>query len=233
MSRPTPADATHLLTGELSGRQRYHLLSSLVVPRPIGWISTRNQAGGLNLAPFSYFGALSASPMLVGVSIGHRGEGPKDSLRNIQETGVFCVNVVTRRDLDTMNLTSGEYAPGDDEFHLSGLVPQPGQWVDAPYVASAAAAMECTVSEEILLEGGRSTLVIGRVEGIHLDSRLEWDPERYLVDPHSLDPVGRLGGAEYSLQGEVVSLHRPVVSSGETRSSSPRPGTPHDSSSGS
>lgn len=230
MSRPSPADATHLPTGELSGRQRYDLLSSLVVPRPIGWISSRSRAGGLNLAPFSYFGALSTTPMLLGVSIGHRSDGPKDSLRNIQETGVFCVNVVSRRDLEAMNVTSGEYAHGEDEFQLAGLTPRHGQWVDAPYVASAAAALECTVSQEIALEGGSSTLIIGRVEGIHLAPHLAWDPERYLVDPHSLDPVGRLGGADYSLHGEVVALPRPMVSSGQAI---PKPGAPHDSPSSS
>ncbi|MEX2529006.1 MAG: flavin reductase family protein [Gemmatimonadota bacterium] len=232
MSRSTPTGGTHLPVGELTGRQRYHLLSSLVVPRPIGWISTCGLDGHLNLAPFSYFGALCATPMLVGVSIGHRSDGPKDSLKNIQETGIFCVNVVTRRDMEAMNLTAGEFARGDDEFQLAGLTPQAGQWVNAPYVNSAAAALECTVSQEVLLEGGSSTLVIGRVEGIHLAPRLEWDSERYLVDPHSLDPVGRLGGADYSLQGDVVALARPVVSAADPRCSIPKPGTPHDSPSG-
>nr|MDQ3309251.1 flavin reductase [Gemmatimonadota bacterium] len=87
-------------TAELSGRERYQLLTSLVVPRPIAWVSTRSEAGAPNLAPFSYFAALSSSPFLVGISIGTREGEPKDSLRNIRTTGAFCVNVVTEAQLE-------------------------------------------------------------------------------------------------------------------------------------
>ena len=92
----------------LSGQERYQLLTSLVVPRPIGWISTWSAEGVANLAPFSFFAALAASPMLVGVSVGHRPQGPKDTLVNVRARGAFCVNVVTAPLLEAMNATSAE-----------------------------------------------------------------------------------------------------------------------------
>ena len=114
--------ATELvLPDELRGREQYELMTSLVVPRPIGWISTCSAGGVPNLAPFSYFAALAVRPMLVGVSVGHRRDGPKDTLVNIRETGEFCVNVVTSSLLEAMNKTSGDYGPDVDEFEVAGL----------------------------------------------------------------------------------------------------------------
>src|SRR3954463_16618920 len=108
-------------TSALLPRERYQLLTSLVVPRPIAWVSTRSAAGEPNLAPFSYFAALSATPFLVGVSIGHRRGIPKDTLANVRESGAFCVNLATEARLSALNETSGEYPPGVDEFALAGL----------------------------------------------------------------------------------------------------------------
>ncbi|MEX0837648.1 MAG: flavin reductase [Gemmatimonadota bacterium] len=83
--------------GDLSARDRYRLLTSLVVPRPIGWTSTWNESGSANVAPFSYYAALSATPALIGISIGSRGADPKDTLVNVRATGALCVNVVIPR----------------------------------------------------------------------------------------------------------------------------------------
>lgn len=119
---------------EISGRDRYQLLTSLVVPRPIGWISTWGVNDEPNLAPFSYFNALASTPMLVGVSIGHRSSGPKDTLVNIRARRAFCVNIVTEPFLNAMNSTSADVAPGIDEFGLAGLEPVPCKRVSAPFV---------------------------------------------------------------------------------------------------
>ena len=110
-----------LETRALDNRARYQLLTTLVVPRPIAWVSTYSADGSRNLAPFSYFGALSATPMLVGLSVGHRPRGPKDTLNNIRDTGAFCINVVTPRHLEAMNASSGEYLPNVDEFDMAEL----------------------------------------------------------------------------------------------------------------
>ena len=130
-------------TADVSALERYQLLTSLVVPRPIGWLSTVNRSGAPNLAPFSYFAALASTPMLVGASIGFRRGEPKDTLVNIRESGAFCVNVVTEEQLEAMNLTSGDYLPDVDEFRVAGLPMARAELVDAPYVESCPAVLEC------------------------------------------------------------------------------------------
>jgi flavin reductase (DIM6/NTAB) family NADH-FMN oxidoreductase RutF len=196
-------------TGGLGPRQRYQLLTSLVVPRPIGWISTWSNEKTANLAPFSYFAALSSSPMLVGISIGVRREGLKDTLRNVRRTGAFCVNVVGESLLDAMNATSASVPHGVDEFGLVGLEYRPAHKVQAPYAVASPAVLECVVSKEVELEGGANTLVIGRVLEVLLDPALAPEGEDLFVDPERLRPVGRLGGSAYALPGEVRVLPRP------------------------
>jgi len=195
---------------KVTGLDRYQLLTSLVVPRPIGWISTRSRGGLSNLAPFSYFSAVSASPMLVSVSIGMRRAGPKDTLRNIREHGGFCVNVVTEENLDVMVATSVD-APADiSEFASLGLEAAEGVRVDAPYVADCAAVLECRLYQEVDLGEAPSALVIGEVEAIHLSPDLPYIPGSRVVDPEHLRTVSRLGGDFYGLPVPLIRRARPV-----------------------
>lgn len=196
----------------VTARERYHLLTSLIVPRPIAWVSTRSRDGVPNLGPFSYFAALSPSPMLVGISIGARDGEPKDSLVNIRETGAFCVNIVGESQLEAMNLSSGEYPPEIDEFELVGLPLAEAESVRAPYVATAPAVLECRLTKEVELDGAHHTLVIGMVTGIRLDDALEFEDGTMRVTAESLRPVGRLGGSAYDVVGEgggIRSMPRP------------------------
>jgi flavin reductase (DIM6/NTAB) family NADH-FMN oxidoreductase RutF len=199
----------NLDTAALSNRERYQLLTSLVVPRPIAWVSTRSAAGARNLAPFSYFAALSATPFLVDVSIGSRRGEPKDTLRNIQETGVFCVNVVTEAQLAQMNATSGEYGPEVDEFERAGLVAAQAESVDAPYVADCPAVLECRVFKEVELEGSANTFVIGEVLRVRLADDVARVADTLFVDSVALRPVARLWGDLYALLGDTPALARP------------------------
>jgi flavin reductase (DIM6/NTAB) family NADH-FMN oxidoreductase RutF len=194
---------------DLSARQRYKLMISLVVPRPIGWISTRSADGIRNIAPFSFFNGLSASPMLVAASVGRRSAGPKDTLTNIRQTNVFAVNLVASRHLEAMVRTSGDFSSDVDEFADAGLTAADCARIDAPCVADAAAVFECRLFREVDLGASAYALVIGEVVGVRLGGALQVDPETYHVDIHSLDPVGRLGGAEYALLGEVRTVQRP------------------------
>lgn len=195
---------------ELDGRRRYQLLTSLVVPRPIGWLGTRSGEGRDNLAPFSYFAALSASPMLVGISVGHRAGGPKDSLRNIRETEGFTVNVVDEPHLASMNASSIDAPHGFDEFDSAGLERAEATLVNAPFVASAPAMFECRLEREVDLGAAPNTLIIGRVVRIRLRRTLLRVEGTDYVDTTALRPVGRLWGAAYLLGGEVRELPRPV-----------------------
>ena len=198
-------------TAEIGPRQRYQLLTSLVVPRPIAWVSTRSAAGQPNLAPFSYFAAVSATPFLVSVSIGSRRGEPKDSLRNIRETGVFCVNIATEGQLREMNETSGEYPPEVDEFARAGLTPAQADSVDAPYVDGCPAVLECRLFKEVPLEGSPNTLVIGKVLRVRLADDIPLAPGTLFADTAALRPLARLWGDHYALVGETPSLPRPAV----------------------
>lgn len=192
-----------------SARTRYQLLTSLVVPRPIGWISTLGAGDVPNLAPFSYFTALAASPMLVGVSIGHRETGPKDTLVNFRARGAFCVNIVDVAHLEAMNLTSAEVDPGVNEFELADVPMETSTVVDAPYVADCPAVLECRVRQEVDLGGAPNTLVIGEVVGLRLREDLPFVEGTHAVDTAALSPVGRLWGAAYFLPGVIRILPRP------------------------
>lgn len=194
---------------DLDGRTRYQLLTSIVVPRPIGWISTWSGDGKANLAPFSYYAALSASPMLVGVSIGHRRTGPKDTLNNIRTKGAFCANFVSRALLTSMNDTSGDYPPEVDEFEVAGLKRRTAEVVDAPFVDGALTVLECRVFREVELGSAPNTLVIGEAVRVHVDPDVPRSPGTEFLDTLHLDPVARLWGPMYGLLGDTLRLPRP------------------------
>jgi flavin reductase (DIM6/NTAB) family NADH-FMN oxidoreductase RutF len=196
-------------TSELGARERYQLLTSLVVPRPIAWVSTRSPAGEANLAPFSYFAALSATPFLVGVSIGHRRGAPKDTLRNVRDSGAFCVNLATEARLVALNETSAEVAPDVDEFARAGISLAEAGSVAAPYVADSPAVLECRLFKEVELGPGDNVLVIGEVLRVRLSDAIPLVPGTRFADTRGVRPVARLWGDLYALLGETPTLARP------------------------
>lgn len=188
----------------------YKLLIGLVVPRPIGWIGTLGAGGVRNLAPFSFFNAVAATPPTVLFSpLMHRG-APKDTLRNATESGEFTVNMVSDDLVGPMNLTSGRYGPDVDEFELAGLTPVTGTEVAAPMVAEAKANLECRVTQ--LVPVGHppmnGTLVIGEVVAFHVREDL-LDGTR--VDQAALDLIGRMGGPNYTRTRDTFGMDRPQV----------------------
>lgn len=198
-------------TEALSGRERYQLLTSLVVPRPIAWVSTRSAAGARNLAPFSYFSAVSNTPFLVSVSIGSRGEVEKDTLRNIRETGAFCINLATEPQLVQMNESAGEWGPEVDEFERAGVEAAAAESVGAPYVANAPGVLECRTFRIVELEGSPNTLVIGQVLRVRLADEIPLAPGTLFADTAALRPLARLWGDLYATIGDTPALKRPVV----------------------
>ena len=198
---------TTLTPNDLPARDAYRLLTSLIVPRPIAWLSTIGSDGTLNLAPFSFFNAVAGNPPTLMVSIGQRKGAPKDSLRNIQETGEFVVNLVGEELVEAMNLTSGEYGYEVDEFAMAGLESAPSVAVRPPRVARAAAALECRATQFIPVEGSTYTMVLGQVLRYHLSEGLL--RPNGLADPQILRPVCRLAADEYAALGLVFSLARP------------------------
>jgi flavin reductase (DIM6/NTAB) family NADH-FMN oxidoreductase RutF len=186
----------------------YHLLTSTIIPRPIGWASTLSAGGVPNLAPFSFFNALSGEPPYLMLSIGRRGGDAKDTLANILATKEFVVNIVGEHVAAHMNLTSGNYAPDVDEFAVSGLTRAPSRKVKAPRVAEAQVTLECVLAQAVPLPRSEYTLVIGEVVQFHIaDDILD---ERGRVDPVKLAPIARLGGSSwYTTLGRVFEIQRP------------------------
>ncbi|HVM00007.1 MAG TPA: flavin reductase family protein [Egibacteraceae bacterium] len=185
---------------ELAPRECYFLLTSLVVPRPIAWVSTLSEAGTRNLAPHSYFNMISSYPPIVHFT----STGVKDTLRNVRATGEFVVNVVSRDLLEVMNATAADFPPGEDEFAWAGLEPAPSATVAPPRVAAARASLECRMRE--VLSMGNGNMVFGDVLHVHVADGI-WRDGR--VAPELLEPVGRLSGGGYALVDEVTHLPRP------------------------
>lgn len=185
----------------------YRFLISAVVPRPIAFVSTLGAAGGTNLAPFSYFNAVSSEPPLVAIAISDRAGDPKDTLRNIRETKEFVVNIVSEPLLDAMVRTAGEWPRSMSEFGLAGLTPAPSERVRPPYVAESPLQLECRLHREIPL--GNSILVVGEVVLARVRDEVLTDGR---VDPAKLAPIGRLGGELYAPLGPVLRRARPKVS---------------------
>lgn len=194
-------------------RQVYQLLTSTVVPRPIAWVSSVAEDGSLNLAPFSYFMAITHDPPLIAFAANWRRttNNRKDTLANIEATGEFVLNVVTDETVEKMNQTSGEYSAEVDEFEVAGLTPVAASVVRPPRVAEAPVQMECKLEQVVYL--GRDTtptgLVIGRIVMWHVRDDL-LTPEG-VVDPHKLQPVGRLSGNYYSHIHDLFAFARPKV----------------------
>ena len=183
-------------TADLDGVDRYKLLIGLVVPRPIGWVGTLGEDGVRNLAPYSFFNVVAGTPPTVLFSPGRRRGEPKDSLRNVLTTGEFTINLVDEALAEAMNLTSGEYGPGTDEFALTGLESVSGASVGAPLVVASPANLECRVTRTVDLgDPPTNTVVFGTIERIHVRADLL---EGTRVDPLGLRAVGRMAGSGYT-----------------------------------
>ncbi len=184
--------------------------NAIVSPRPIGWISTRGDAGD-NLAPYSFFNAVAYVPpqvMFASTSAKPDRDGTKDSMAQLRETGVFCVNIVEYAMRNAMNVTSGAHPAGTDEFTLADIVKAECDTIDCPRVATAPASLECKVTQITTLPGEANLVVFGQVSGVHIRDDCLTDG---LFDVTRYNPLTRLGYQDYSVIREVFPLIRPEV----------------------
>ncbi len=185
----------------------YKLLISSVVPRPIAWVSSVDANGVRNLAPFSYFMAITDSPPTIAFSCSARESGKKDTLRNIEATGEFVVNIADDDRAEAMNLSSGDYPPEIDEFTVTKLTAVPSALVKAPRVAEAPINMECKLVQ-VLRVGTKASLVLGEVVQWHVRDDV-YDAKTGRLDMERLRPVGRLCGNLYSHIHQIFEMKRP------------------------
>jgi flavin reductase (DIM6/NTAB) family NADH-FMN oxidoreductase RutF len=203
---------------EFEPRQMYKLMVGIIVPRPIALVSSMDRAGILNLAPFSFFAGVGSNPPTVlfcptlrapgEPATSLRPETRKDTLRNVEETGEFVVNVVSEAIAEGANASAAEVAPEVDEFQLSGLTPLASVAVRPPRVAESPAQMECKLLQVIYTgrAPGAGVIVLGEVVRFHLREDLFDD---FRVDPAALDAVGRMAGNTWVRTRDRIELIRP------------------------
>ena len=183
--------------------------NAIVTPRPIGWISTRAADGSENLAPYSFFNAVAyVPPQVMFASTDNKPDRVrgKDSVANIEETGVFCVNIVEYAMRDVMNDTSGSYARQVDEFTHAGIERAECTTIACSRVAGAPAALECRLTQVLQLPGAANFVVFGEVVGVHLRDDCVVDGR---FDVTRFQPLARGGYRDYAVVREVFSLKRP------------------------
>ena len=186
--------------------------NAIVLPRPIGWISSVDRDGRVNLAPYSFFNAVAYVPpqIMFSATGAHQHGGLKDTVRNIEETGQFVVNVATWSLREQMNLSSVAAPPGVDEFEIAKLSKAASAAVKPPRVGESPIHLECELVQIVPLlapsEALPNRMVIGKVLGIHIDEAVMTDG---LVDITKLQPIGRMGYHQYVRVTEAFEMQRP------------------------
>ena len=189
-------------------------LKAIVSPRPIGWIGSQVTDGSLNLAPYSFFNAISEDPAMVMFSVQvHPEKDQKDSLRNIEETGEFVVNIVSEAQFQAMNVSSGDYDYGDSEFERAGLEPVASATISVPRASGVPAALECKHFQTLPLprnsDGGGYTVIIGTITGIFIDDSVIEDG---MLKYDRFVPISRLGYRDYGRITDIFQATRPTES---------------------
>ena len=175
-------------------RQIYNLLIGLVAPRPIAWVTSMDEEGRLNAAPFSSYNYLCTDPPVVGMGVTNRvgrERVPKDTAHNIRRTGEYVINVVTEDLLEKMNICATDFPADVNELEMAGLRTAPSSVVKVPRIAEAHAALEC--KEFTTMEIGRSRIVLGRVVAMYVEDRFV-DPAGPYIKAEELHAVGRMNG---------------------------------------
>ena len=192
--------------------ERYFLLTQSVLPRPIAWVLTENQAGQFNLAPYSFFAPVCSNPATLVVSMGHRPDGnEKDSYANLKRTGKCVVHIPSFKSVDAVNNSSASLPPDVSEIDQLEMALEPFLDHGLPRLACADIAFACEYQQQVDLGPGNQHVVFLTVTHMYAsDGCIEQDVKgRMQLDPKAIDPLARLGATEYAALGEFVSRNRP------------------------
>ncbi len=198
---PDPHDAIDLAA--LSRAERYKLLTGAVVPRPIAFVTTIAENGGVNAAPFSQFVIVAVDPGLLGISIGPRPGGPKDTLVNIERTGEFVINMVPETWAEAVQQASEAHAPDVSEVELLGLATVPSVCVRPPRLAGARIQFECKLERIVDFGSAPNRFVVGEVALMHVANGLM---REFKIDAAAYAPLARIGGRNYVRFGEIIAV---------------------------
>jgi flavin reductase (DIM6/NTAB) family NADH-FMN oxidoreductase RutF len=191
-------------SNECTSKDIYKLLTGIIVPRPIAFVSTKNAEGKPNVAPFSFFNAISSDPPIVMFSAGDRDGVKKDTIANIEEHPEFVINVVTEEMAQQMHDSAANFRPEISEFEEVGLTPIPAQEIDGFAVKEAPAHMECKLHQ--IIRVGKTNIVLGEVVHFRLDNRIYLGD--FKTDVKELKPLARLAGNGYGRVREHFELER-------------------------
>lgn len=200
---------SHFDFARMRSQDVYKLLASVVLPRPIAWITSRDAEGVLNVAPFSFFNVMSSDPPLLGINFSEPPDRDrKDTLGNILARHEFVVNMVPEELAEQMNITATNAPRGVDEAQLAGLATAPSSIVDIPRLAGSPVSMECRLLQTLNF-GGTSTLCLGRVVYAHVRTDAFESLERLHIDPDRMRLIGRMhGGGGYTTTRGVFHIER-------------------------
>lgn len=200
---------THFDIPSMAKPDAYKLLASVIMPRPIAWVVSRDASGALNAAPFSFFNILSADPPLVAISFSAAPDREgKDTFANVRAHGQFVVNMVPEELAQEMNITATNAPRGTDETRLAGLDLAPSAVVDVPRIAASPVALECKLFQ-ILEPGGSSSIVLARIVYAHVRTSAFADVNKLYIDPHKLRLIGRMHGAGgYCRTTDIFTIDR-------------------------
>ena len=187
----------------------YKLLASVILPRPIAWIVSKDDDGTINAAPYSFFNILGSDPPVIAVSFAQPPDrDTKDSLHNIMRGGEFVVNLVPEELAEAMNTTATNAPRGLSETNLAGLELLPGKTVDVPRIAASPVALECRLLQTINL-GGSSTILMATIAYVHVRTSAFEDVNNLHIDPSKMRLIGRMhGGGGYCTTRDIFTLKR-------------------------
>ena len=196
----------------LDPESMYKLLTGIVVPRPIAWVTTLSPDGGVNLAPFSAFTFVSNKPPMLGINIGRKAGIMKDTANNIHATGEFVVNIPDDSMIEPVHLSAVEHPPEVSEAELLGLAVAPSTTMRTPRLAQAPISMECRLHRAIAFGDTGSEFFVGEVLDFHIRDDLYVNGK---IETAKLRPICRIGGPNYAKLGEIVPM-QPIAQTAKT-----------------
>jgi flavin reductase (DIM6/NTAB) family NADH-FMN oxidoreductase RutF len=194
-----------IFADSLNAEQAYKLMTGVVVPRPIAWITTQSEAGVVNVAPFSYFTVVSNKPPMIGVNIGRRAGVRKDTARNIHDSTEFVVNIANQDLLLPLHESAIEHEADVSEVELLGLQTLPSESISVPRLAAAPISLECRLHSITSFGEAGSEFYVGVVTVLHVQDDILNDGK---IESADLRPICRLGGPNYAHLGEIITLQR-------------------------